>query len=146
MAKPVIVSYCATFLPREMLHVYRQVCGVASFEHLVVTRTRANTDLFPFPNVTELDKSPWRAFNRLWHRALGRLVPVSASEIAQMLRVCREKCVELAHVYPGTEALRIIRFLGQFKGARIVSFHGADLSDEYDAPAYAPLWLQAELF
>jgi colanic acid/amylovoran biosynthesis glycosyltransferase len=146
MAKPVIVSYCATFLPREMSHVYRQVCGIASFDHRVVTRTRANADLFPFPRVTELSKSPWRIFNRVWHRVLGRPVPASGSEIAQMLGLCRQERVGLVHVYLGTEALRIIRFLDQFRGARIVSFHGADLSDEYDAQAYAPLWSRAELF
>ncbi len=145
-AKPVLVSYCATFLPREMLHVYRQVCGVSSFDHWVITRTRANAATFQFPQVLQLRKSPWRAFARLWYRARGRCVPVSRFEIGQMLRFCEKHRVSLVHAYLGSEALRIISFLDQFTGARIVSFHGADLSDEYGADIYGPLWARAELF
>jgi glycosyltransferase involved in cell wall biosynthesis len=144
--RPTIASYCATFLPREMLHVYRQVCGVRSFDHWVMTRRRANAAAFPFPQVIELRKSPWRVFNRLWHRAFSDCVPVARFEIAQMLRSCQDRDVSLVHIYLGTEGLRIFSFLNQFRGARVISFHGADLSDEFDAESYAPLWNHAELF
>ena len=145
-ALPTIASYCATFLPREMLHVYRQVCGVRSFDHWIVTRRRANPAAFPFPQVVELRKSPWRIFNRLWHRAFSDLVPVSRFEITQMLRFCQHRDVSLVHVYLGSEALRILSFLERLNGSRVISFHGVDLSDELSAECYAPLWNRAELF
>jgi colanic acid/amylovoran biosynthesis glycosyltransferase len=145
-ALPAIASYCATFLPREMLHVYRQVCGVRSSDHWILTRRRANTAVFPFPQVIELQKSPWRVFNRLWHRIFSDFVPVGSFEIAQMLRFCQDRNVSLVHVYLGSEALRILSFLERFSGARVISFHGADLSDEFAAENYAPLWGRAELF
>jgi len=145
-ARPAIASYCATFLAREMLHVYRQVRGVRSFDHWVITRTRANTEAFPFSQLIELRKSPWRGLARLWQRSRGRRVPVGRFEIDQMLAFCRQRSIALVHVYLGSEALRILSFLNQFQGARVVSFHGADLSGEFSAKTYKPLWNCAELF
>jgi len=145
-ALPAIASYCATFLPREMLHVYRQVCGIRSFDHWVLTRRRANVAAFPFPQVVELRKSPWRIFKRLWHRAVSDFVPLSRFETAQLLRFCQHRHVSLVHIYLGSEALRIRSVLERFHGARVISFHGADLSDQFSAEIYAPLWTCAELF
>jgi len=145
-SRPVLLSYCATFLPREMLHVFRQVNGVRAFYNWVVTRTRANPESFPYERLIVLRKSPWRAFNRLWHRGRGRAVPLSRSETRQMLDAAKQRGAALAHVYLGTEALRAAQFLGGFLGGRIVSFHGADLSDDYSAVDYADLWSRAELF
>ncbi len=129
-----------------MLHVYRQVCGVTSFDHWIMTRRRANAAAFPFPQVLELRKSPWRAFHRLWHRAFNEFVPVGGFQTTQMLRFCRHRHASLVHVYLGSEALRILSFLERFDRARLISFHGADLSDEFSAESYAPLWNRAELF
>lgn len=145
-SRPVLLSYCATFLPREMLHVFRQVSGVRGFENWVVTRTRANPESFPYDRLMVLRKSPWRAFSRLWHRSRGRAVPLSRAETRQMLDMARQKAAALAHVYLGTEALRAVRFLEGFPGGRVVSFHGADLSDDFSAVDYAGLWSRADLF
>jgi glycosyltransferase involved in cell wall biosynthesis len=145
-ALPTIASYCATFLPREMLHVYRQVCGVRSFDHWIITRRRANATAFPFPQVVELQKTPWRLFHRLWHRVFSDFVPLARFEITQMLQFCRHRNVSLAHAYLGSEALRILPFLERFSGARVISFHGADLSDAFSPETCAPLWHRAELF
>lgn len=144
--RPVILSYCATFLPREMLHVYRQVTGIRSFDNWVITRTRANADSFPYPQLCVLRKSPLRAFRRLWHRLHRRAVPLGAGEVRQALAFAAAHHARLLHVYLGSEALRAVPLLSRFPGARIVSFHGADLSHEFSAADYAALWRQAELF
>jgi colanic acid/amylovoran biosynthesis glycosyltransferase len=144
--RPAILSYCATFLPREMLHVYRQVTGVSGFENHVVTRTRANAESFPYPHLTVLRKSPWRGLRRLWCRARGRAVPLGRSEVNQVLALAREVHGKVLHVYLGSEALRALELLKLFSGARIVSFHGADLSHEFSSSDYASLWSRAELF
>ncbi|PAW89312.1 MAG: hypothetical protein B9S33_03190 [Pedosphaera sp. Tous-C6FEB] len=144
--QPVIFSYCATFLPREMLHVYRQVTGVRRFENWVLTRTRANAESFPYPRLLVLRKHPLRALRRVWYRAQGRAVPLGGGEVRQALRWAAERQARLLHIYLGSEALRALPLLRAFPGARIVSFHGADLSHEFTPADYARLWPQAELF
>ena len=141
-----MISYCATFLPREMLHVYRQVTGLRNFNNWVCTRTRLNEESFPHSQIAVLRKSPWRGFRRLWYRVRGRMVPLGRGEIDQALALAREQGARLIHVYLGSEALRAVRLLGRFPGARIVSFHGADLSHEHSAEDYACLWPNVELF
>ena len=144
-SRPVVFSYCATYLPPEMLHVYRQVNGIQRFENHVLTRHRANADQFPFPRVHELRKPPWRFLRRLFYRAQRRSVPVSRFEIGQMLRLVAQHDGKLAHVYLGTEASRVLGFIHEVRAARIVSFHGADLSASQDATRYQPLWPEADL-
>jgi len=142
---PVILSYCAAFLPRDMLHVYRQATGVRHYENWVVTRQREHAELFPYDRVEVLHKSPWRGLIRFYYRAWRRPVPLGGSEIRQMLRVARQRRAALAHVYLGTEALRVLAFLRQFAGARVVSFHGADLAEQHTAAFYHALWPHADL-
>ena len=38
--KPVVASYCTTFLKPEMRHIYRQVTGLQRYETFVMTRER----------------------------------------------------------------------------------------------------------
>lgn len=144
--RPAILSYCATFLPREMLHVYRQVTGIRCFDNWVITRTRANADRFPYPQLSVLRKSPLRAFRRLWHRLHRRAVPLGRGEVRQALAFAAQHDARLLHVYLGSEALRALTLLERFPGARVVSFHGADLSHEFTTADYAALWPRAELF
>ena len=146
LSHPLIFSYCATFLPREMLHVYRQVTGVSRFENWVLTRTRANPASFPYSRLLVLNKHPFRALRRLWYRAQSRAVPLHASEVSQALVWAAEHRARLLHIYLGSEALRALPLLRAFPGARIVSFHGADLSHEFTPADYAKLWPQADLF
>lgn len=128
MPRETIISYCATFLKPEMLHVYRQVVGVRSFRNLVVTRRVETPARFPHDAVIELKKSPFRFFQRLWHRSQGGRVPVGGHEISQLSRIVREEAVRLVHIYFGTEAARLSRWLPQAGVPIVVSFHGADVS------------------
>ena len=38
MEKPVVASYCTTFLKPEMRHIYRQVVGLKRYDTFVMTR------------------------------------------------------------------------------------------------------------
>ena len=145
-SRPVIFSYCATFLPREMRHVYRQISGIRQFENRVVTRKWTHVNEFPYPLVHILRKSPFRGLSRLYHRSLGRMVPVGHSETRQIKKLIFEKGAVLIHIYLGSEALRLLNFLQDCPAARVVSFHGGDLSDRYSAEQYQPLWRSAERF
>jgi hypothetical protein len=46
--KPVVASYCTTFLKPEMRHIYRQVTGLRRYETFVMTRERREEAEFPF--------------------------------------------------------------------------------------------------
>ena len=124
-----VLSYCATFLKLEMLHVYRQIVGVKSFRNLVVTRRLENAALFPHEHVIRLEKSCWRVLNRSWHQLCGSRVPVSRGEANQLSKIIRRENVELVHIYFGTEAARLLSWMPRAGVPIVVSFHGADVSD-----------------
>lgn len=143
--QPVLLSYCATFLKPEMLHVYRQVTGIANFRNIVATRHSENTARFPYRDLVELKKSPWRAFLRTWHRWRGERVPVSRFEANQLDRICREQGVSLIHIYFGTEAARLLAWMARLKTPVVVSFHGADVSSSLTDPEFAQVCRHAKL-
>lgn len=143
--QPVLLSYCATFLKPEMLHVYRQVTGIANFRNIVATRHSENAARFPYRDLVELQKSPWRAFQRIWHRWRGERVPVSRFEANQLDRICRKQGVSLIHIYFGTEAARLLAWMARVKTPVVVSFHGADVSSSLTDAEFARVCRHAKL-
>lgn len=125
-----VVSFVATYLKPEMLHVHRQTTSLQRYENWVVTRRRECERLFPARNVVILRRHPLRWFYRLWHRTCGRRIPLDPHERRQLHDVCGAKEAALIHIYFGTEAARCIPFLKQAKLPKVVSFHGADLSEK----------------
>jgi colanic acid/amylovoran biosynthesis glycosyltransferase len=126
---PTIVSYCATFLQPEMLHVYRQVTGVERYRNLVVTRRRSGAEQFPYQPLAVLKKSRARFLHRTLHRVLrSHRVPLQRSEVNQLLALGRKHKARLVHIYFGTEAARMSDYLRRETRPVLVSFHGADVS------------------
>ena len=68
MSQPIVASYYATFLKREMRHIYRQVTGLRDFQTFVMTKSRENTNLFPFVDVEVLPR-PELIFSRAFTRS-----------------------------------------------------------------------------
>lgn len=128
MTQAVVISYCATFLKPEMLHVYRQVSGITEFENWVLTRRREHAERFPFARLVVLKKSMLRIFRREFYRLLGKPVPLGRYEIEQWLELAEAKNASLIHVYFGTEAARALPYLRREKRPKVVSFHGVDVS------------------
>ncbi|MGB0128535.1 MAG: glycosyltransferase [Rhodocyclaceae bacterium] len=128
MKKPVLISYCATFLKPEMLHVYRQVSAIEAFENWVVTRRRENPSRFPYDKLVVLRKSPLRIFRREAYRLLRRPIPLGGTEVRHLLDLARDHDAALIHIYFGTEAARALPYLRQEQRPKVVSFHGADVS------------------
>ncbi len=124
-----VLSYCSTFLKPEMLHVYRQICGIRSFRNLVVTRRHENAARFPCANLQVLKKSPFRTLHRAWHRLLSKRIPLSRFETTQLSRILRFNHCRLLHIYFGTEAARLLSWIPRAGVPTVVSFHGADVSD-----------------
>lgn len=142
---PTILSYCATFLKPEMLHVYRQVSGVRAFDNLVVSRRLENRELFPHPRVVMLRKSPFRAIHRILHRSLGMRVPVFRHETAQLSKIIQVERVRLVHIYFGTEAARLMDWIPCAGVPVVVSFHGADVSDALTDAEISKIFRHAKL-
>ncbi len=146
MTNPTLISYCATFLKPEMLHVYRQVTGVDAFDNWVVTRRRENARHFPYTKLLTLKKSPLRLFRRAAYRLLGQPIPLGGSEVRQMLAIAHEKNAALVHIYFGTEAARALPYLRQEKRPKVVSFHGADVSNSLSERDFQALLGCVDLF
>jgi len=144
--RPALVSVCGTFLPKEALHIHRQVCAVESFDHWVVTRRRENAGLFPFEKLVTLKKSPFRGLSRLVYRMRGQRVPFSGRETRQLLRLTREKRAAVVHIYLGNVAARAVSYLSREQATRVVSFHGGDLSDDVTAADFRALCSYTDLF
>ena len=143
---PVLISYCATFLKPEMLHVFRQVCGVKDLDNWVVTRRRENPERFPYARLVVLKKSPWRIFRREIYRWLGRQIPLGEMEVKQLLAIAEEKQAAVVHVYFGTEAARALPYLRREQRAKVVSFHGADVSSSLRPADFQALLGCVDLF
>ncbi|MBF0416512.1 MAG: glycosyltransferase [Magnetococcales bacterium] len=144
--RAVAVSFLATFLRPEMLHVYRQVTSVQSFTVWVITRRRRHPERFPFDRLLILRKNPWRFVTRLWHRLQKRRVPMSGYETRQMLRMVERLQAQVVHVYLGTEAVRVLPYLEREQRPKVVSFHGADLSDDLKEDEFQQLLRHTDLF
>ena len=123
-----------------MHHVYRQVTGVRQFSTHIVARRRKNPETFPFQPVTLLRKSKLRFFRTFWHETLiKRPTPLSRFEAIQLLALRRRIGARLAHVYFGTEALKALPYLTRETCAKVISFHGADLSQTVSDPEFSTL-------
>jgi len=128
--QPVLVSFVATFLKREMLHVYRQTTSLERYENWIVTRRRENDKLFPASRVVSLRRHPLRMLQRAWCQARKCRIPLDTTECRQLHRLCDERNADVFHVYFGTDAARCLPFLRETTIAKVVSFHGVDLSEK----------------
>lgn len=132
-----VACFCATFLPAEALHVYRQLTALSRWQPVVLTQKRVNAGMFPFPveRLTVLRRSSWRNVRRVWFRQLLRApVPLSAGETRRLLAALGGCRARLLHVYFGHDAARLLPALRRWTGPVVVSFHGADAGVETDQP------------
>ena len=140
-----VLSFVSCFLPNEMLHVYRQVSHLEKFNSHVVTRKINNLDKFPFENLYLLKKPATRFIKRYYLRLLKRPVTLSRYEVNQILDYSQSIGGALLHIYQGDVALRSTDLLKLYNGPKVVSFHGADLSDHL-SDDYMKLWRCSDFF
>jgi len=144
--QPVLISFVATYLKKEMLHVYRQTTSLERYENWVVTRRRENERLFPSSRVIRLPRHPLRLLQRTWCKLRKHRVPLDAAEHRRLRLLCRERGAEVFHAYFGTEAARCQAFLREASLAKVVSFHGADLSQKMAARELHAMRNHADIF
>jgi len=129
-----------------MLHVYRQVSAIDEFEQWIVTRRRENAQHFPFNNLIELKKSRFRGFRRACFRLFGLPVPLDGYETKQLEMLVASLKIDIFHAYLGTEAARLLAFFKRTRCAKVVSFHGNDLSDSLSQTDFCGLLAHTDLF
>ncbi|MFK5921190.1 MAG: glycosyltransferase [Verrucomicrobiota bacterium] len=142
-SKPVVASFCATFLASEMLHVYRQIVGLSNYESVILTQKRMHADKFPFAEdrVIQLPRPNGlrREARRFWGSKCKKAPwTIFDGERREIERVLDERGAELLHVYFGHIGMHLLPLLESKTRPCpvIVSFHGADAGVDMDKAAY----------
>ena len=137
MSKPVVASYCTTFLKPEMMHIYRQVTGLRRVETFVVCRERRCADKFPFPDVRQVQAVRSNFLRRFWLKYVRKEPPIvyrgEYGAIAKLLDAGR---ADLLHVYFGHTGVHLLPFIRRWQGPVVCSFHGMDVQPREDQPGY----------
>ena len=141
--RPVIASYCATFLKPEMLHIYRQITGLKRCAPVVIAQKRENAERYPFDPLHLVPKSRTHVLRRFWFRQLrDKPWQISDAELGELLSVLSETRARLLHIYFGQIAVHLLPLIRAWKHPSIVSFHGADVMVDMNKPAYREATLQ----
>jgi colanic acid/amylovoran biosynthesis glycosyltransferase len=128
MPQPTVASYCSTFLKREMRHIYRQVTGLRDFQTFVMTKSRENSELFPFADVEVLPRPRINFLLRFYKKYIQQLEPVFyRGEYDQLDSVLSRRHADLLHVYFGHTGVHLLPFLRNWPKPSLVSFHGMDI-------------------
>ncbi len=137
MNRPVVASYCTTFLKKEMLHIYRQVTGLKDFSTFVMTKSRENAAIFPFDDVEVLPRPRINFLLRFHKKYLARMEPVFyRGEYDQLSGVLSRRSADLIHVYFGHTGVHLLPFLKNWPRPSLVSFHGMDIMLRHEEPGY----------
>lgn len=137
MSKPVLASYCTTFLKPEMLHIYRQVAGLREFDTFVVTKERRSEDRFPFDEVEIHGKVRSNFIRRFWLKYVKKEPPiVYRGEYRILERILMQRKADLMHVYFGHTGVHLLPFIKRWDRPVVVSFHGMDVQPREDQPGY----------
>jgi colanic acid/amylovoran biosynthesis glycosyltransferase len=135
--RPVVASYCATFLKPEMLHIYRQISALQRVRPIVITQKRENAQDFPFEPVHIVSKPATHFLRRFWFRqVLDQPWHISDLELEALLRILNRTDARLLHIYFGHIAAHLLPLVRAWTRPVIVSFHGADAMVDMDKPAY----------
>jgi colanic acid/amylovoran biosynthesis glycosyltransferase len=134
---PVVASYCTTFLKPEMLHIYRQVTGLRSYETFVMTKERLHADRFPFDAIEILPRPRINFLARFQKKYIRRMEPVFyRGEYDQLSGVLARRHADLLHVYFGHTGVHLLPFIRNWTGPTLVSFHGMDIMPRPNEPGY----------
>jgi colanic acid/amylovoran biosynthesis glycosyltransferase len=135
--RPVVASYCATFLKPEMLHIYRQISGLRRVRPIVIAQKRENAARFPFEPVYPVGKPATHFLRRFWFRQLLKQPwQISRMELEALRSVLDKTDARLLHIYFGHIAVHLLPLIRSWPHPTVVSFHGADVLVELDKPAY----------
>jgi colanic acid/amylovoran biosynthesis glycosyltransferase len=135
--RPVVASYCATFLKPEMLHIYRQITSLTRVSPMVIAQKREEAGRYPFERITVVRKPALHFVRRFWFKQV-RAAPwqISPGETNTLIRVLEEARAQLLHIYFGHIAVHLLPLIRAWGKPSVVSFHGADVMVDLEKPAY----------
>lgn len=137
MSKPVVASYCTTFLKPEMRHIYRQVSGLKRWETWVMTRERIEEARYPFANIEVLPRARKNFIKRFWLKYVKRMAPVYyRGELQVVMKVMERRHADLMHIYFGHTGVHLLPFIKEWNKPVVVSFHGMDIQPRPQQPGY----------
>lgn len=136
--RPLVASFCTTFLKPEMLHIYRQVTGLRECDTFVLTKQRQNEAKFPFSDVEILPKARKNFIRRYYLKHIRKLPAiVYRGEFQTLFRVLRRRPADLMHIYFGHTAVHLLPAIESWSRPCVVSFHGMDVMIRHNEPNYA---------
>jgi len=126
--RPIVASYCTTFLKPEMRHIYRQVTGLRRYRTVVLTRERMEEETFPFPDIELIPPARKNFVKRFWLKYVARKPPVYyRGELQVLIELLQRRPAELMHVYFGHTGVHLLEFIREWSQPCVVSFHGMDI-------------------
>jgi len=138
MIRPIVASYCTTFLKPEMLHIYRQVSGLKRYGTFVITRELMCADRFPLEDIEALPAPAQPIFRRMYLKFIKRAGALHyRGEAEQLAGLFERRHADLMHVYFGHTGVHLRSFLKEWEWPSVVSFHGADIMLREHRPEYA---------
>lgn len=141
--RPVVASYCATFLKPEMLHIYRQITSLRRVAPFVIAQKREEEERFPFERIAVAGKPATHFLRRIWFKQIRRAPwQISAGEVNVLTRILDQAQAELLHIYFGHIAVHLLPLIHAWKKPSVVSFHGADVMVDLEKPAYRAATLE----
>jgi colanic acid/amylovoran biosynthesis glycosyltransferase len=137
MPKPIVASYCTTFLKPEMRHIYRQVIGLQRYSTFVLTRERMCMEEFPFEDLELIPRAGKNFVKRFWLKYVRRLPPVYyRGELQVIIKLFQRRSADLMHVYFGHTGVHLLPFIKEWDRPCVVSFHGMDIQPRPDQEGY----------
>ncbi len=135
--KPVVASYCTTFLKPEMLHIYRQVTGLRRYATFVVARERKGEGEFPFGDIEVLPRARKNFAKRFWLKYVAGKPPVYyRGELQVILKLLERRPADLMHIYFGHTGVHLLPLVQEWKKPCVVSFHGMDIQERPQQEGY----------
>ncbi len=137
MEKPIVASYCTTFLKPEMLHIYRQVSALQRYGTFIVTKERQCAERYPFAEIELLPEAQQALFRRFYLKFIQRVPALYyRGEMEPLQELFGRRHADLLHVYFGHTGVHLRAFLDWWERPSVVSFHGADVMPREHQPKY----------
>ncbi len=137
MPKPIVASYCTTFLKPEMQHIYRQVVGLKRFDTFVLTRERIGAEQFPLDAIELLPRARKNFLKRFYLKYIAGKPPVYyRGELQVIIKVLERRPADLMHVYFGHTGVHLLPFIQEWSKPAVVSFHGMDIQPRPQQEGY----------
>jgi colanic acid/amylovoran biosynthesis glycosyltransferase len=129
MGKPVVASYCSTFLKSEMLHVYRQVASLRRVNTFVMTKKVENASRFPFEDIEIIPRPHTNLLRHGWMKFVERRPPlIYRGEHQLLVSILGRRHADMMHIYFGHTGVHLLPFIREWNRPCVVSFHGFDLA------------------